>query len=78
MATTINDDVEETLLVACVHCRRSFATPMQVDRTTLEALVLTEAYECSHCGTTAVYRKSDHYFELQLDRETRERRPTDR
>ena len=39
----------ETLMVTCSQCGRAFPTPLQVDRATLEALVLTKAYECPRC-----------------------------
>jgi len=56
--------VIETVMVRCRWCGRRFATPLQADRATLEALVLSEAYVCPHCGETAVYVKSDHILEL--------------
>ena len=56
----------ETLMVRCHHCRRAFPTSLQVDRATLEALVMTNVYECPHCGTTHTYVKSDHFHRLDL------------
>ena len=56
----------ETLMVRCHHCRRAFPTSLQVDRATLEALVITNVYECPHCGETRTYVKSDHFHRLDL------------
>jgi DNA-directed RNA polymerase subunit RPC12/RpoP len=57
----------ETLMVACRHCSRAFATPWQVDRATLEALVVTETYRCPRCGRTGTYVKADHFHRLVVD-----------
>lgn len=54
----------ETLMVRCKHCGRQFPSPLQVDRATLEALVLDERYECHHCRREAIYIKSDHFHVL--------------
>lgn len=51
-------------MVWCRWCGRRFAAPLQVDRATLESLVLTEAYICPLCGETATYVKADHVPEL--------------
>ena len=59
----------ETLMVTCSQCRRSFPTPLQVDRATLEALVLTEVYECPHCEAVATYVKADHFHRLDITEE---------
>lgn len=59
----------ETLMVTCPRCRRAFSTPLQVDRATLEALVITNIYECPHCRTTHTYVKSDHFHRLDLAEE---------
>jgi ribosomal protein S27AE len=59
----------ETLKVRCPRCGRSFATPLQVDRSTLEALVLTKTYECPHCGAVETYVKADHFHELEITQE---------
>ena len=56
----------ETLMVTCVHCGSAFATPLQVDRATLEALVLTKVYECPHCGAARTYVKADHFHRLDI------------
>ena len=56
----------ETLMVTCPRCKRAFPTPLQVDRATLEALVITNDYECPHCGSTHTYVKSDHFHRLDL------------
>jgi hypothetical protein len=56
----------ETLMVTCLQCRRAFPTPLQVDRATLEALVLTKVYECPHCETVATYVKADHFHRLEI------------
>jgi DNA-directed RNA polymerase subunit RPC12/RpoP len=59
----------ETLMVTCSQCRRAFATPLQVDRATLEALVLTKVYECPHCEAVATYVKADHFYRLDITEE---------
>ena len=56
----------ETLMVTCSRCRRDFATPLQVDRATLESLVLSNLYECPHCGGHATYVKTDHFHRLEF------------
>jgi DNA-directed RNA polymerase subunit RPC12/RpoP len=56
--------MSETLMVTCPTCRRAFAPPLQVDRTTLEALVLDEVYRCPYCRTDSSYRKADHFHRL--------------
>ena len=56
----------ETLMVTCSHCERVFPTPLQVDRATLEALVLTEVYECPHCEAVATYVQADHFHRLYI------------
>ena len=60
--------VNETLMVTCPRCRRAFPTTLQVDRATLEALVLANRYECPHCRTESVYFKADHFHRLIVDR----------
>jgi DNA-directed RNA polymerase subunit RPC12/RpoP len=57
----------ETLMVTCVRCSTAFATPLQVDRATLEAMVLHERYACPGCGHVAAYVKADHFHRLVLD-----------
>lgn len=59
----------ETLMVRCPHCKRAFPTPLQVDRATLEALVITDSHECPHCGRASTYVKSDHFHRLDLAEE---------
>lgn len=59
-----DEPANETVTVRCRWCGRRFATPLQVDRATLESLVLTETYICPRCGESAVYVKSDHVPEL--------------
>ena len=59
----------EKLMVTCSQCRRAFPTPLQVDRATLEALVLTQDYECPHCGAAATYVKADHFHRLDITEE---------
>jgi uncharacterized C2H2 Zn-finger protein len=59
----------ETLMVRCPRCRRAFPTPFQVDRATLEALVLTKVYECPHCGAVATHVKADHFHRLDITEE---------
>lgn len=54
----------ETLMVRCSECGRAFATPLQVDRASLEAMVLMERYRCPRCGLTASYTKADHFHRL--------------
>ena len=54
----------ETLMVRCSGCGRAFVTPLQVDRASLEAMVLNERYCCPHCGETASYTKADHFHRL--------------
>lgn len=61
----------ETLMVKCGHCGKAFPTPLQVDRATLEALVLTKVYECPHCEAAATYVKADHFHRLDLTDEPR-------
>jgi Zn finger protein HypA/HybF involved in hydrogenase expression len=56
----------ETLMVTCAQCRRDFTTPLQVDRATLEALVISNIYECPHCGAHAAYVKTDHFHRLEF------------
>ena len=56
----------ETLMVTCSQCGSDFPTPLQVDRATLEALVLTQVYECPHCEAVATYVKADHFHRLDL------------
>jgi DNA-directed RNA polymerase subunit RPC12/RpoP len=63
--------VVETLMVTCSHCGKPFATPLQVDRATLEALVLTEVYECPHCEAAGTYFKADHFHRLDITDEPR-------
>jgi uncharacterized protein with PIN domain len=59
----------ETLMVRCKACNRSFAAPLQVDRATLEALVLAERYRCPTCRRDAVYVKADHFHVLVQETE---------
>lgn len=59
----------ETLMVRCRRCGRSFPTPLQVDRATLESLVITDSYECPHCGDTTTYVKADHFHRLDISEE---------
>jgi DNA-directed RNA polymerase subunit RPC12/RpoP len=59
----------ETLMVTCSQCGRAFPTPLQVDRATLEALVLTKVYECPHCQAVATYVKADHFHRLDITEE---------
>lgn len=59
----------EALMVRCPRCRRAFPAPFQVDRATLEALVLTKVYECPHCGAATTYVKADHFFHLDVTEE---------
>jgi hypothetical protein len=61
----------ETLMVRCRSCARAFATPWQVDRASLEAMVVTEVYRCPWCGATHTYFKQDHTHQLVVgdDRE---------
>lgn len=59
----------ETMMVTCSHCATAFATPLQVDRATLEAMVLSETYTCPHCGAEATYEKSDHFHRLIISGE---------
>ncbi len=54
----------ETVMAACHRCGRMFATPLQVDRATLEAMVLTEIYRCPRCGHESTYVKADHVHRL--------------
>ena len=56
--------MNETVMVRCKKCAREFPAPLQVDRATLESLVLNERYECHHCGQAAIYVKADHYHVL--------------
>lgn len=56
----------ETLMVRCSRCGKPFPTPLQVDRATLEALVLTKVYECPHCQTVSTYVKADHFYQLEI------------
>jgi predicted RNA-binding Zn-ribbon protein involved in translation (DUF1610 family) len=56
----------ETLMVRCPSCGGAFATELQVDRATLEALVLTKVYECPQCGAVATYFKADHFHQLDV------------
>jgi DNA-directed RNA polymerase subunit RPC12/RpoP len=60
----------ELLMVRCPRCRRAFPTPLQVDRATLESLVLTKDYECPHCGRVATYVKADHFHRLDITEES--------
>ncbi len=59
----------ETLMVTCSRCKTAFPTPLQVDRATVEALVLTEVYECPRCGAVATYVKADHFHRLEITEE---------
>ncbi len=54
-------------MVRCKVCGRPFPSELQVDRATLEALVLAERYSCPQCGCEAVYTKADHFHILQAD-----------
>ena len=56
----------ETLMVRCRDCGGAFATALQIDRATLEALVLTKTYECPHCGAATTYVKADHFHQLDI------------
>jgi oligoendopeptidase F len=38
----------------------------RIDRATLEALVLSNLYECPHCGAHATYVKTDHFHRLEF------------
>jgi DNA-directed RNA polymerase subunit RPC12/RpoP len=51
-------------MVRCAECRRDFPTPLQVDRASLEAMVLFETYRCPYCDATADYVKADHFHRL--------------
>jgi len=59
-----DDAMGETLVVRCKRCRRVFSTPLQVDRASLEAMVLTEVYRCPWCDGEATYVKGDHFHQL--------------
>ncbi len=54
----------ETMVVRCRSCSRTFPTPWQVDRATLESMVLTEEYRCPWCDETHTYIKQDHAHQL--------------
>ncbi len=60
----------EVVMVTCKVCGRQFPAPLQVDRATLESLVLSESYECPHCRRTAIYVKGDHFHVLDVTRIT--------
>lgn len=60
--------VGETLFVRCFECRRPFPAPRQVDRTSLEAMVIDVEYRCPHCGAIGAFTKADHWFELVVER----------
>ena len=59
----------ETLMVMCARCGLAFPTPLQVDRASLESMVLGERYQCPHCGHVAEYTKADHFHRLIVDQE---------
>jgi len=49
-------------MVMCSRCGRAFPTTLQVDRVTLEALVLTKVYECPLCEDVTTYVGADHVY----------------
>lgn len=51
----------------CASCRQPFLSPLQVDRDSLEAMVITVEHRCPRCGTVATYVKADHWYELTID-----------
>jgi len=55
----------ESLKVRCVACKRPFGAGLQVDRASLEAMVISCTYRCPHCGHEAVYTKADHFPVLE-------------
>ena len=59
----------EELMVRCPRCMKPFPATLQVDRATLEALVITNVYECPHCGVATTYVKADHFFQLDITEE---------
>jgi hypothetical protein len=48
-------------MVRCRGCRRLFRARLQVDRSSLEAMVIEAEYTCPWCGLTATYVKADHH-----------------
>lgn len=54
----------ETAWVRCPGCRQTFRCPLQVDRGTLETMVVTESWSCPHCGTVSTYHKADIWYQL--------------
>jgi hypothetical protein len=50
----------ETLMVRCRGCSALFPAGLQIDRASLEAMVVTSNYRCPHCGFEAAYVKADH------------------
>ena len=57
----------ETLTVGCRWCSTRFPAGLQVDRASLEAMVVTYSYRCPHCDLEATYVKSDHIPILIFD-----------
>lgn len=58
----------ERLTVSCKSCSHRFEADLQVDRASLEAMVVSNPYTCPVCGAVEVYTKSDHFPMLFLDR----------
>lgn len=58
---------EETLMVRCRECSASFRAGLQVDRASLEAMVVANSYRCPNCGRESVYVKADHMPLLMED-----------
>ena len=50
----------ETLMVRCPECSALFRAGLQVDRASLEAMVVANPYRCPNCGRESVYVKADH------------------
>jgi hypothetical protein len=46
-----------------------FAAGLQVDRATLEAMVVTNRYRCPRCGAESEYVKADHLPVLDQDQQ---------
>jgi C4-type Zn-finger protein len=57
----------ETLMVRCPQCSASFRAGLQVDRASLEAMVVSNTYRCPRCGHESVYVKADHMPLLMED-----------
>jgi|tagenome__1003787_1003787.scaffolds.fasta_scaffold20861057_4 hypothetical protein len=54
----------QVLTVICAECGRSFASAIQMDAPTWEAIRMSSGLmeRCPHCGRSTLFSKSDYVF----------------